>query len=226
MYTRLIRALPLVIVVAAIAGAAMPRASAVAPVAQDAVSQGRPDQSGGFWSLNRGVTVPAGTVLRVRLKSAVGSDISRVEDPVRAELADPIVLNDRIAIPAGSSVTGTIVDLRRPGRVEGRAHIAMRFDTLRIGDDAYGLRTEMVGRTARSTKKRDAVHIGISTGVGALVGSLFAGGKGAGVGSVVGGAAGTGYVLATPGKDIHLGPSSLLSLRLAQPLVVHARQAD
>ena len=52
----------------------------------------------------RDATVPAGTVLRVRLQNSVGSDISRVEAPVHARLVNPIVIGGRTVVPAGSAV--------------------------------------------------------------------------------------------------------------------------
>ena len=41
------------------------------------------------------VTIPAGTLLRLRLNRSVGSDLSRVEDPVTATLATPVRYNGR-----------------------------------------------------------------------------------------------------------------------------------
>ena len=53
-------------------------------------------------------TVPAGTILRMRLENSVGSDISRIETPVHATLANPIVVGGRTVVPAGSAVTGSV----------------------------------------------------------------------------------------------------------------------
>ena len=64
----------------------------------------------------RDVTVPAGTLLRVRLQNTVGSDTSRVEDPVRGQLVDPIVVDGQTVVPAGSAVTGLVTQARRWAR--------------------------------------------------------------------------------------------------------------
>ena len=65
----------------------------------------------------REVTLPAGTTLRLALTSAVGSDTSRVEDAVRAELRSPVAVKGETILPAGTEVTGVVSDVRESGRV-------------------------------------------------------------------------------------------------------------
>ena len=78
----------------------------------------------------RDVTIPAGTVLPVELQSAVSSETSKVEDPVRATLRRAIVINGTQALPAGTAVLGHVTAVERSARVKGRAHIAFRFTRL------------------------------------------------------------------------------------------------
>src|SRR5262245_25826078 len=56
----------------------------------------------------REVTLPTGTVLPVTLSSPVGSDTSRVEDPVRATLRRPVMSNGAQVLPAGTAVLGHV----------------------------------------------------------------------------------------------------------------------
>ena len=63
------------------------------------------------------ITIPAGTAMRVRLESNVGSDISSPRDHVRGRLAQPLVIDGRTAIPVGSEVSGTVVEAQEAGRV-------------------------------------------------------------------------------------------------------------
>ena len=46
------------------------------------------------------VTIPSGTTLRLSLQSAVASDTSRVEQPVRATLRSPVSVNGQVVVPA------------------------------------------------------------------------------------------------------------------------------
>ena len=66
------------------------------------------------------VTLPSGTTLRLDLKSAVASDTSKVEDTVRAELRQPVVVDGQTVLPVGTELVGTVTDVERSGRVKGR----------------------------------------------------------------------------------------------------------
>src|SRR5690348_670041 len=78
----------------------------------------------------REVTLPAGTLLPVDLETAVGSDISRVEQPVHARLRRAVTVNGVQVLPAGTAVSGHVTAAQRPGRVKGRGYVAMRFTEL------------------------------------------------------------------------------------------------
>lgn len=172
--------------------------------------------------LSREVTIPAGTVLRVRVDRAFGSDLSRVEDSVHATLAQPVVVNGRTVVPAGSAVSGYVSDAVRPGRVKGRGRVAVRFTSLRpSGDDeAYRIRTRAWTAVAPATKKKDALTIGLPAAGGAIVGGLIGGKKGAGIGALGAGGAGTAVVLSTRGRDVRIGRGATLRVRLAEPVTI------
>ena len=89
----------------------------------------------------REVTIPAGTTLPVVLDTGVGSDISRIEAPVSAHLARAIVIGGQTVVADGSRVSGVVTDATRSGRVKGRAHVAVRFDSLtpRGDDERYSI---------------------------------------------------------------------------------------
>src|SRR5258705_52562 len=74
-----------------------------------------------------------------------------------------------------------------------------------------------------ATKKQDAEKIAIGAGAGAALGAILGGGSGAAKGAAVGGAGGTGVVLATKGKEVHLGPGAGITTRLTAPVTVRIR---
>ena len=82
------------------------------------------------------VTLPAGTVLPVELRTRVGSEISSVEDTVRGTLRRPVVVGGVQAFPAGTAVIGHVTAAERSARVKGRARIAFRFTTIDPPGDA------------------------------------------------------------------------------------------
>jgi hypothetical protein len=170
----------------------------------------------------REVMIPAGTVLRVRLENGVGSDYSRVEDPVRGRLVNDIAVGDHVVVPAGSLVLGSITQSVRSGKVKGRARIAMRFHTVAPAGSAerYRISTRTWARVAPGTKKKDALIIGAPAGGGAIVGGLVGGKKGAAVGAAAGGGAGTAVVLSTRGREVRLPRGSVVAVRLSAPAAV------
>lgn len=168
----------------------------------------------------REVTLPAGTAITLELETAVSSDKSRVEDPVRARVSQPIVVDGVTVVPAGASASGVVLEAKISGRVSGRASLAMRFDRLRSGEDSYDIHTARIAREAAATKGEDAKKIGVGAGAGAIIGVIAGGKKGAAIGSVVGAGAGTGVVMATRGQEVRLGPGAKLKTTLVDPIAI------
>jgi hypothetical protein len=173
----------------------------------------------------REVTIPAGTALPLVLDTGVGSDISRVEQPVQAHLARAVLVHGATVLPQGSAVSGVVTNAVRSGKVKGRAHVAVRFTSIapRGVDERYRIRTAAVGRTAPATKKKDAITIGAPAAGGAVIGGIIGGKKGAAIGTAVGGGGGTAAVLTTRGKEVHMGRGSIVTVRLTEPLTVKVR---
>jgi len=169
----------------------------------------------------REVTLPAGTVLPITLDTAVGSDTSRVEQTVHGHLRHALVRNGVRVLPEGTAISGHVTSAQRPGRVKGRGYVAMRFTEISVpGEGNERMSTSTVSRTAPATKGKDAVEILAPAAGGAVVGRLV-GGKGAArKGALIGGAAGTGYVLSTRGKDVHLAKGAPLSVKLSAPMTL------
>lgn len=171
----------------------------------------------------REVTLPAGTTLRLQLKSALASDSSRVEDTVRAELRQAVSVDGGTVLPAGTELVGTVTDVERSGRVKGRARIAYRFNALNYEGERYDIRTATVSHQAEATKGEDATKIAVGAGAGAAIGALLGGGEGAAKGAAIGGAGGTGVVLATRGEEVRLGSGANVTTRLTAPLTIRVR---
>ena len=208
------------------AAVACDRTSAEAPAANGAsapVSAG--DIGLGTRPAWREVTIPAGTTLTVVLDTTIGSDISRVEQPVEAHVSRTVTVRGEDALPEGTRVSGVITDATESAKVEGRAHVAVRFNSLSTPDskERYPIETASYGRTAEGTKGKDALEIGGGAAGGAIIGALFGGKKGALIGTAVGGGAGTAVVLSTKGKEIHVRSGTRLSLRLTAPVTIRVR---
>jgi hypothetical protein len=172
---------------------------------------------------DRKVTIPTGTTLTVSLTSAVSSNGSAVEDAVSATLEQPIVVEGITVAPSGAAVGGYVTEATPAGRVKGRARVSFRLTSLRAGETRYEIRTTAIAREAQSTKKEDAVKIGVGAGAGAIVGAIAGGKKGAAIGTAVGAGGGTGVVLATRGQEVSFNGGSVVTTRLTAPVTVRVR---
>ena len=65
--------------------------------------------------------VPAGTTLAIELRTAVGSNTSRVTDEIRGRLLHALASADGTElVPAGAMVLGTVREAEAAGRTRGR----------------------------------------------------------------------------------------------------------
>ncbi|HEY3886317.1 MAG TPA: hypothetical protein VGL62_13975, partial [Vicinamibacterales bacterium] len=127
-------------------------------------------------------------------------------------------------LPEGAEVRGDVIAAERPGRVEGRGYLAIRFTELDTpGRGATPITVLPVAETAPATKATDAIEILAPAAGAAVLGRIVGGKGGARVGAVAGGAAGPGYVLSTRGKDVRLAKGARLSLKLTEPVMVKVR---
>ncbi len=170
----------------------------------------------------REVTIPAGTVLYLRMERTVGSDISRVEEPVRAELTRPVALQGATALPAGTIAVGHVAAVRRAGHFKQRSLVTLRFTELQPqGEQALiPIHTRSWSAVGPSLTKRDVEGLGIPAAGGAIIGGLIGGGKGAGIGAAIGGGAGAGRLLVTRGKNVRVPRGAVIRVRLTAPVSV------
>jgi hypothetical protein len=162
--------------------------------------------------------VQAGSVLPIVLKQTVSTETANPEDPVVAELAEPVVENGDVLLPAGSQVLGHVVTAIRSGRVKGRARLVVSFDQIRTEGRTFDIEATRFDVSAKSAKGRDAKIAGGAAAAGAIIGAITGGGSGALKGGAIGGAAGGAAVLATRGYDVELPAGSRYKLELRKSI--------
>lgn len=180
--------------------------------------------------------VPAGTKIPLSLKQGITTKNARVGDPVYAQTVFPITQNDKIVIPAGTFVQGTVRSIVRPGRVKGRAQLQMSFNSM-IFPNGYTImlpgavdgmpgsqNTDVKGTEGTiqqgGSKAKDAQTIAGMAMPGAGIGAIAGQGKGAGIGGAAGGAVGLATVLLTRGPDIQLDPGASVEMVLERNIVL------
>jgi type IV secretion system protein VirB10 len=148
--------------------------------------------------------VPAGTRVLLELVNSLNTGRSKPGDSVYLRTAVPVAANDRIVIPPGSTVIGTITE-GRP--VKGRRDLYIRFDTITLPDGrTRDLRSRPdgpgEGKVAGQTDPgREVRTVTRDTAVGASIGTIAGAASGhtlpwLGIGGLAGAAAGLGSVFA------------------------------
>jgi hypothetical protein len=165
----------------------------------------------------RDVTIPAGTSLSVTLLTAVASNTSKVEDPVKGSISKALTISGVTALPVGTQMLGSVTEAAESGRVKGKASVAFRFDRLVVNDETVRVQTAKVQVTAAADTKSDVKKGGLGAGAGAIVGGVIGGGKGAAIGAVAGGA---GTVLATKGSEVEIPSGTVVNVLVQDPITV------
>jgi hypothetical protein len=169
----------------------------------------------------RDYTVPAGTVVAVRLPREVSSERAATGSTFDAILEHDLKSGETVLAKAGTRVNGFVVESDPGGRVKGVASLTIGVRSIvGVKNTAIAVSTDSFTADAQSTKKKDAVRTGIATGVGALIGGIAGGGKGAAIGAGAGAAAGVGTNLATKGEPAVFAAESLLEFKLQAPVTV------
>ncbi len=188
------------------------------------------------------IVVPAGTRLPLVLHNSVSTRNAKPGDPVYLETTFPIVLNDRILIPAGSFVQGEILEAKRPGKVKGQGEVHIRLTTM-ILPNGYTVKFDAVPTNAgtggnESTtsegqvngdtdKASDAGTVLKTTGAGAAVGGIATRSvTGAGIGAAAGAAFGLGMVMLTRGPELELPRGSSVDIVLDRALYLDAAKIN
>jgi hypothetical protein len=76
------------------------------------------------------LVVPPGTLISIALSAYLNTRSSQAGDPVYADTVYPIWVQQRLVIPKGSTIKGTVTEVVRPGRIKGKGKIAIRIDEI------------------------------------------------------------------------------------------------
>jgi len=169
----------------------------------------------------RTVTVPAGTLIPVRLRDALSTERHSAHDAFFATLDAPLIVEGLVIAERGALVRGRVVEATGSGRVKGRAALTLQLDELSTSDgQKVEIRTDPFRHEAESGVKGDVAKAGVAAGIGAAIGAIAGGGRGAAIGAAIGGAAGAGGAMATRGKPAELPSETRLTFRLSEPVTL------
>jgi hypothetical protein len=181
------------------------------------------------------VVVPEGTVIPIVITAYLNTRSTHVGDTVYADTLYPIWIQQRLAIPKGSAIRGTITEVEKPGKIQGKGRLAIRFNDILLpngvkrdltatfrsihsnGEEKIDQKSETVSKD-NAVNRQDAGIIVGTTASGAVVGAAVRGGSGALVGGGVGAAGGIATMLFTRNRDLVINPGTQFDLELKKPL--------
>jgi hypothetical protein len=188
----------------------------------DAQAQEQPNQAVPPQTL----TLPAGTVVRVRVDEWLSSDRNLTGDSFSAVLSEPIVVNGWVVARRGQAQTGR-VSLVKKSHGGGASQLGVDLPELTLVDgQQLPLQTQLFQTSAGTSHDRDAAVIGTTTVVGAVIGAIAGRGTGAAIGAGVGATAGIIGVMSTPGKPTVIPPETILSFRLQAPVKISTENSQ
>lgn len=177
--------------------------------------------------------VPAGTALMVRLDTTLATFSNKAGDPFRAIVTQPVVINGRTVIPAGSTVEGRVTKVTEPRRISGKPTIGILPEAVifptgeRYYLDATLTDTNIKGSDVSREgqfkgsghDRRDTVEEGGGTAGGMLIGGLIGGPPGILIGGAIGAGSATGHWLGKHRSAV-LPLGTELTLELNRPMTM------
>ncbi len=186
------------------------------------------------------VVLPAGTRVLMTSLAPLNTISANNESGLYLQTLTDVIAQNRVVIPAGSYVQGSVIRAERPGRIKGRAQLRFHFDTLTLPNNHVlpisGSLASLPG--AQYEKKdfgriqpvdqidRDANMLAGPLLGGALLGAIAGGAGGAWRGALIGGAVGGGTVLFKRGDDIHLYQGTRMEMVLDRDLTIPLSKLD
>ena len=167
------------------------------------------------------LVVPAGTHIVIRMGNSITSKTANPGDTFTGSLARPVTVGGVVAIPAGAGVSGTVVDVKSPGRFKGEGILSIALTAINIGGAPVAIKTSTYTQVVKGKGKRTAAMAGGGTGAGLLIGGLAGGGKGALIGGLVGAGAGTAGAGLTGNKELEIPAESAVTFKLSRSITLN-----
>ena len=183
------------------------------------------------------VMVPSGTSIPAMTTIQLSSSQLTLGQGVSFSLPQNFYYNNTLIAPSGSTVNGTVIQVKKAGRAGINGQLMVKFTNILTPfgqmipisgkiqtEDGTGL---LVGGTKTDTAKAYAKDIVVGTAVGAvggtIMGPLSGGkvGKGAAMGTAVGAVAGLGKSIWDKGADVEITPGTQFNILLDQPATVN-----
>ena len=184
--------------------------------------------------------VIAGTQVRLTLTNGVSTRVAHDGDPLTAVVAEPVFTGNRLLLPAGAKIHGTIRSVERPkwfSMFRGGAAMNINFNSVEIESRVFPIRLSILsiydGATDSGKRRKDVrtvegvvveqkqdikgdiEDVAIGTSGGSLLGVVF---SRIVRGTVIGLVGSSAYIVAKKGKEVELPAQTGIIVRLDSTL--------
>jgi hypothetical protein len=173
------------------------------------------------------VTLGAGTVMELRSSAEITSRTNKAGETFTATVAQAVTdANGRTLVPAGATVTMSIVELApAANRGDTTGTLVLRATRIAFVGESYELNgratTVAYELKGRGVTAGGAATVGAGAAAGAVAGRVLGGGsRGTIVGGVIGAATGAAIAAETADRDVVIAEGTRIVIALSDPLVV------
>jgi len=165
-----------------------------------------------------GVTMAAGTPLKIEITAAVTSETAQAGDSWVGTVKDNVIVGDRVLIPAGSTVNG-VVNGSTPAKKGDRAMLLLGVTSVNVNGRDIAVSGSTDSIIAGSTRARNLGAVAGGAAAGAIIGRAVGGsGKGGLIGGLIGAAASGAVVASTKGYQVAIKPGTEITFTTNEPV--------
>jgi hypothetical protein len=166
------------------------------------------------------VTIPAGTVIPVRMTDTLDSATTQSNSVFHGSLAGDLIVDGMVAARSGASVVGRVITAKDATHFSGSSELSIELTRIDTVDHPVDVVTDAFTKQGNGRGKNTATKAGGGAALGAIIGALAGGGKGAAIGAVTGGGVGAGVNGVTRGQQVQIPTETLVSFHLQSPVSV------
>jgi len=167
------------------------------------------------------VTLAQNTAIALRLDQSLNSRTSVAGQHFGGKLAQPLMVDGHVALPAGTEFSGTVMEAIPAGKLAGGATLRIALNSFSFQGKEHKIQAHPLVRTTPGQGKRTITVAGGGAAIGAAIGALAQGGKGALLGAAAGAGAGAlGAAATNHPVNVVMPAEAVVTFHLAGPVTV------
>ena len=174
----------------------------------------------------RNITLPADTVIPVRITQTLDSASTQQGDTFTGTVATDIYIDGLVVIPQGTTVSGRVSAVQEAAHYKGNSLLTVELTGINRKGERLAITTDPYSVKGKGRGKNTAEKVGGGAAVGAILGGIFGGGSGAAIGAAAGGGLGAGANTVTRGQQVQIPSESLIRFHLTNTLSLKVPTRD